>query len=463
MNEQVGFTITPEPGSLRLPRRFSKNKLRATLVATLVLYDLVALLGGFVLASAVRFGSVWPESQFALITSFVPLYLLSAIAAKAYTGSALIEMDQALKRGAMAIAVSAGLYLFLVFVLQTGGEVSRLHFALDLLFSFIIVLMLRAWHAHKAKRQLGGSLYSVMVLHDGDFPVSPGRHLPIDVRRVFNPARPDAASFDRLAMLLGEADRVIIKCAPTRRALWAHALQGMNVRAEVIAPELLETRPMEISAFEGRPTLVLARGPLNLRDRLLKRAFDLVFAGTAIIALSPLMILAAIAIKLDSPGPVFFRQQRIGRQNRIFYVLKFRSMRADKCDAGGTRSTSRNDDRVTRVGKFIRRTSIDELPQLFNVLRGEMSVVGPRPHAVYSTAKAKLFWEVDERYWYRHACKPGITGLAQIRGHRGATHQEQDLTDRLEADLEYVGQWSFWYDLVIVLKTVRMVLHHNAY
>jgi lipopolysaccharide/colanic/teichoic acid biosynthesis glycosyltransferase len=144
-------------------------------------------------------------------------------------------------------------------------------------------------------------------------------------------------------------------------------------------------------------------------------------------------------------------------------MYKFRSMRAELCDEAGMRSTSRNDDRTTRIGRFIRRTSIDELPQLFNVWRGDMSLVGPRPHALGSQAGEKLFWEVDGRYWNRHALRPGVTGLAQIMGFRGATERERDLTDRLQADLDYIANWSLWLDVKILLNTFKVLFHHNAY
>ncbi|MEG3178947.1 sugar transferase, partial [Sphingomonas sp. RB3P16] len=132
-------------------------------------------------------------------------------------------------------------------------------------------------------------------------------------------------------------------------------------------------------------------------------------------------------------------------------------------DGAGHRSTQREDDRVTKVGRFIRRTSIDELPQILNVLTGEMSIVGPRPHALGSRAADKLFWEVDHRYWHRHATKPGLTGLAQVRGYRGATLIEADLENRLQADLEYLENWSIWRDLKIIVRTFRVLLHRNAY
>ena len=147
----------------------------------------------------------------------------------------------------------------------------------------------------------------------------------------------------------------------------------------------------------------------------------------------------------------------------MFRIRKFRSMRVDGSDGAGHRSTEREDDRVTKVGRFIRRTSIDELPQILNVLTGEMSIVGPRPHALGSRAADKLFWEVDHRYWHRHAAKPGLTGLAQVRGYRGATLIEADLENRLLADLEYLENWSIWRDIKIIILTFRVLLHRNAY
>jgi lipopolysaccharide/colanic/teichoic acid biosynthesis glycosyltransferase len=194
-----------------------------------------------------------------------------------------------------------------------------------------------------------------------------------------------------------------------------------------------------------------------------KRVFDVMLAGGALVVLMPVWILIAISVKVDSPGPIFFSQIRIGRSNQMFRLMKFRSMRVDGSDGAGARSTSRDDDRITRVGKIIRSTSIDELPQLLNVLKGDMSIVGPRPHALGSRAAEKLFWEVDERYWHRHAAKPGLTGLAQVRGYRGATLYEDDLRNRLQADLEYLEHWSIWRDIKIILLTFRVLLHRNAF
>ena len=173
--------------------------------------------------------------------------------------------------------------------------------------------------------------------------------------------------------------------------------------------------------------------------------------------------MAAIAIKLEDGGPVLFRQLRVGRRNLMFSIYKLRTMKTERTDAHGNRSASKDDDRVTRVGRFLRRTSIDELPQLFNVIRGDMNLVGPRPHAIGSLAGDKLLWEVDQRYWQRHSLRPGLTGLAQIRGLRGATDREVDLTSRLQADLEYISGWTIWRDLRILAATSRVLLHDRAF
>lgn len=194
-----------------------------------------------------------------------------------------------------------------------------------------------------------------------------------------------------------------------------------------------------------------------------KRGIDIVLAlmGLAIGALP--MLCAAVAIKLSSPGPVLFRQRRIGRDGRAFVLLKFRTMR-DAPNTGELRQATRNDPRVTRVGAWLRRTSLDEWPQFINVLRGDMSVVGPRPHAPGTRAGGFLFEDLSPRYAERHRVRPGMTGLAQIRGWRGETETAHKLIGRLSADLEYIETWSLRLDLMIVLRTVPLVVRMlNAY
>ena len=193
------------------------------------------------------------------------------------------------------------------------------------------------------------------------------------------------------------------------------------------------------------------------------RALDVVVAGAGLALASPVLGLAALATKLESGGPVLYRQTRVGREGEDFEVLKLRTMVVGAEKLGAGFAVDKGDSRITRVGRILRRTSIDELPQLWNVLIGNMSLVGPRPHALGSTAGGALFWQAVNGYWTRHAMKPGLTGLAQVRGFRGATHSLQDIERRVAADLEYVNTWSIWLDLKILIKTPLVMMHRNAF
>lgn len=461
MNQHVGIALAAEAASAR--RQPPKHRVRASLVLSLALCDVFAVLCGMTLADFMRFDVLLPHAMQLRLLAIVPIYLLCAVVLRACHGEALISMTEAVRRGMLSVSLTACLFVFLLFVLQEANTTSRIVVMTGFAYAAVLVTLLRIFHVSHARRVLGAELYAVLVIHDGQFVNRIGNSAPISMGKAFDPENLSAEDYHRLAGILSSADRVVVRCAPDRRDNWAHVLQGMNVHAEIFAPEIAQTRALAIGSFAGRPTYVVARGPLSLRDRLLKRAFDVLIAGVALIFLAPMLLVVSLAVKLESKGPVLFKQKRIGRQNCLFDIYKFRSMRVEQCDAKGVRSVTHDDDRITRVGSFLRKTSIDELPQLINVLLGDMSIVGPRPHAVHSTAKSKLFWEVDQRYWYRHACKPGITGLAQVRGFRGATHEERDLTDRLEADLEYLSKWSFWNDLAIIVRTATVLVHQNAY
>ncbi|GGK38137.1 exopolysaccharide biosynthesis polyprenyl glycosylphosphotransferase [Salinarimonas ramus] len=204
----------------------------------------------------------------------------------------------------------------------------------------------------------------------------------------------------------------------------------------------------------------IQRAPLDLADRLQKRALDVAVSATMLFFLAPLLVAVAAAVKLDSPGPVFFRQTRRGFSGRTFQILKFRSM---SCAENGAevRQASRDDDRTTALGRFLRASSIDELPQLVNVLRGEMSLVGPRPHAMAHDA---YYTGLIEAYADRHHVKPGLTGWAQVNGHRGATPEVGHMQARVTHDLWYIDNWSLWLDLRIIVRTALVVLKDdNAY
>jgi Undecaprenyl-phosphate glucose phosphotransferase len=237
----------------------------------------------------------------------------------------------------------------------------------------------------------------------------------------------------------------------------------VEIRA-MIVPGMAEIPGAPRSRIGALHLVELCRPPIGGLRAVQKRVFDLVTAIAALVIAAPVMVAVAVAVRLDSPGPVLFRQTRHGFNARPIQVLKFRSMHADRCDPSAVRPVRREDDRVTRVGRFIRRTSLDELPQLFNVLSGELSMVGPRPHATAARTGDILFDEVTEAYSARHRVKPGITGWAQINGWRGEMNSAEKIRARVEHDLYYIENWSLWFDLKILARTpLALVQGKNAY
>lgn len=193
-------------------------------------------------------------------------------------------------------------------------------------------------------------------------------------------------------------------------------------------------------------------------DFALKRVFDLVISGLALIILAPVLIVIALLIRLESKGSPLFTQRRWGRNCATIKIYKFRSMRNDAGDPTGVLQTVKNDPRITRVGAFLRRTNLDELPQLFNVLRGDMSLVGPRCHAIGMLACGVLYEELVPEYHRRHVVRPGLTGLAQMRGLRGPTDRASKARARIHADLHYCENFTFAFDVMIILGTIRSEL-----
>jgi Undecaprenyl-phosphate glucose phosphotransferase len=227
----------------------------------------------------------------------------------------------------------------------------------------------------------------------------------------------------------------------------------------------LRFRPRAYSYLGNVPVLDVLDKPITDWDVVTKWIFDRIIGGLALLAASPVMLLTAIAIKLDSRGPIFFKQKRYGFNNELIEVYKFRSMYVERCDAAADKLVQKGDPRVTRVGAFIRKTSLDELPQLVNVVfKGNLSLVGPRPHALNAKAADRLYDEAVNGYFARHRVKPGITGWAQINGWRGETDTEEKIRRRVEHDLFYIENWSVLLDLIILAKTpLALARTENAY
>jgi exopolysaccharide biosynthesis polyprenyl glycosylphosphotransferase len=238
------------------------------------------------------------------------------------------------------------------------------------------------------------------------------------------------------------------------------AVSELPVNVQLLPAGMLDFMHCSRIGYFGRARVIeIASGPTWVLDRLLKRSFDLVVATTAVLLLLPLMLIVAALIKLDSRGPVLFRQARHGYNNHPINVLKFRTMVSS--DEKEFRQARRADPRVTRVGRVLRRTNIDELPQLFNVLRGNMSIVGPRPHAI---SHNEMYDGQIARMSRRHNVKPGITGWAQVNGLRGETDTFEKMRARVEYDLYYIDNWSFAFDVKILLLTIfSRKSYENAY
>src|SRR4051794_38851072 len=467
----AGVPLQPVPAASEAPSaegRWFKPRslfqLRLRSYGTLLLLDIASIAAGVLIANSLRFKEPLATTGLQYIVGFAPMFLALAFTGGAYAVEVLEHPRAGLVRVLKAIALATFALLLGFFYTKTSSEMSRAVFGIGVIVTTVILVTARYAFGLNLGERAGWRFQNEILLVDGTAVLPPpsGTVLYAETEGL-TPYANDPELADRVGLLLGGSDRIVLSCSPERRGLWLKMLKGVGVDVEVLTPELDTLGGLGFRNTENGSAVLIAAGPLGLRDRIVKRAFDLALAILLLILLAPVMVLAAAAIKLTSEGPVFFRQQRIGRGNHPFEVLKFRTMRVDACDQRGVKSASRLDERVTTIGAVLRHTSIDELPQLLNVVWGSMSIVGPRPHAAGSTAENDLFWNVDDRYWQRGAVKPGITGLAQIRGFRGATGTRKDLTDRVQSDLEYLANWSVWRDFGIIMRTIRVLVHPNAF
>lgn len=262
--------------------------------------------------------------------------------------------------------------------------------------------------------------------------------------------------------ILPYVDRIVITVPPKASARIAQLLERLapipNPISLLLDGEDEESEAKAVGRIADFDLMHVAGAAERSGYLLAKRVLDLTLSVVGLIILAPLMAAVAIAIRLDSPGPIFFRQRRHGYMNEEFLVWKFRSMRTEATDHKAARQVTANDDRITRVGKFIRKTSLDELPQILNIITGEMSIVGPRPHAIGMLSGGAEASKLVETYAHRHRIKPGLTGWAAVNGSRGPVDTAEDVRRRVALDLEYVERQSFWLDVSIILRTAPCLL-----
>lgn len=432
----------------------------------LLLGDMALLHLGFILAGLAYEGLLFEWRAVLQAQLLLPLFYTIALYNSSYTTSVLLDWRFAARKVLAALLISAGLLNFIAFYTKSNATFSRGSFTFGIVFSYVLIVGFRWLVVQVVRRFWQGRIRNELVIDDGGQTFRRDGADRIDAAAAaIAPVADDPHALDRIGQILQHQDRVVVSCPPERREAWAHLLKSAGVRGEIVSESAHRLGAIGVMHYDdqGRTTLMVSTGPLGLRARAAKRAFDVIVAILAIALLFPVLLWAALRIRLEDGGPVLFVQRRLGRGNRFFDMYKLRTMHSSEADPQGARSTGRGDERVTRIGRRLRRTSIDELPQLWNVLRGEMSIVGPRPHAPASQASDKLFWEIDRRYWKRHALKPGITGLAQVRGQRGSTEHEGDLADRLQSDLEYIAGWTLQRDFWIVLRTLGVLWHERAY
>jgi polysaccharide biosynthesis protein PslA len=261
---------------------------------------------------------------------------------------------------------------------------------------------------------------------------------------------------------LPSVDRVIVTVSSAAQSRVRHLVEKLRTMPNklVLAIDMqgYDADGTTIGRIGNQPVAYVSGAPEDAKRAFWKRCQDIVIGTLALVLLSPIMIAVAIAIRLESPGPIFFRQVRHGFNNQPFKCWKFRSMRTDMTDAKAAKQVTKDDPRVTRVGRFIRKTSLDELPQLINVLQGSMSLVGPRPHAIGMKTGSVESEKLVADYAHRHRIKPGMTGWAAINGSRGPVDTPEDVAKRVQYDVEYIKGAGFWFDLYIMAMTIPSLL-----
>jgi len=477
-------------GQLELSRRESESAADSALaitdyrriathewIATLVFTDLL----GAIVISLLIFGvhvetlSFGSKQLWAALGGFVIAWMLASHSRGLYRRETLFASRRTLLIKVTATcALAFGLILLLGFGLKVIGGVSRVWLLAWAASAFVWVLFVRlAAHRRLETRLREGCCLDRVLVLGGSLDAA-GRAADIletesgyQIRVVATAEIADVSSKPLIDIVeteirRGRIDRVFVTeydgLFVQTNALIARLTQfAVDV---TLLPELrgLQVPFLRVARIGMLPTFDVVCRPLTSSQAMIKRLEDVILAGTFLILSFPVLLLIALAVKLDSRGPVFFRQARLGFHDRVFHVWKFRTMYHEENTQGPFRQTSKNDSRVTRVGFWLRKTSLDELPQLFNVIRGEMSIVGPRPHAVSMTTEGRPLHAVLDSYASRHRIKPGITGWAQVNGCRGEVNAEEKLRQRVRLDCQYIENWSIALDAWIILRTIRLVV-----
>lgn len=423
-------------------------------------------------------GRFEPSVFFALSVLVALVFVLSMRASRLYETGSLLRFDRQIKWATGCWFVAFAAMICFVFLMKASGDLAR---GAGMLFAgggyLVLVLNRLLWRFGLAKALAAGTVRrrSVAVLTTArwapgapEFAVLDGSGLKVVEQFVVDDLGCDRSRGDALRRLVasvrGSAIDEIVVALPSKDLhqleRLVEGLHAVPLPVRLLPDSSLSRIALQPTRSAGNRVLVdIKREPLSALERAAKRSLDVVIATSALIVLAPLLGLAMLAIKIDTRGPVLFRQTRRGFNGRSFKILKLRSMSVME-DGAGVMQATRSDPRVTRVGFWLRRTSIDELPQLWNVLRGEMSVIGPRPHAV---AHDNFYDQIIENYAFRQHVKPGLTGWAQVRGLRGETPEVSLMEARVDHDVWYIDNWTLALDLRILLLTCVKLFAKTAY
>jgi Undecaprenyl-phosphate glucose phosphotransferase len=420
-------------------------------------------------------------------TSLLAVVLLDI--SDCYQVSALMRPIRSFGRILLVWSASFALMALTAFLMKASGDYSRLLFGIWFGVGFVLIFGLRIFMAKLIRRWArdgrmerravivgGGKAAELLIRSVEQQPYNDIRICGIFDDRDDRRSPPIVAGYPKLGTIselidfarIARIDMLIVSLPITAESRVLQLLKKLWVLPVDIRlsahSSALHFRPRACSYIGSVPMLDIFDKPINDWDSVAKRAFDIIFSIIGIVVFSPVMLATAIAIKLDSKGPVLFHQKRHGFNNEVIEVYKFRSMFTEKADPTAKQAVTKNDPRVTRVGRFIRKTSIDELPQFFNSLFGSLSLIGPRPHAIAAQSHNLLYNEVVDGYFARHRVKPGVTGWAQINGWRGEMDTNEKIRKRTEYDLYYIENWSLLFDLKILFLTpVRLLNTENAY
>ncbi|WP_083572152.1 undecaprenyl-phosphate glucose phosphotransferase [Flavobacterium johnsoniae] len=450
-----------------------------------VCWDVILLNTAIVLSALARFGSldellIKEEKTVSLLANLIWVGLL--LNKDSYRMIRIERIESILARTIRKLLIHASLVSIFVVYLKFA-DISRLRLLYFYFFFFVILLISRyiSMKLLKEIRSKGYNFRKIIIVGANETGERMRKILAKDLTYGYKflgffDEKGDSVFSDQILGGFDEIEDFIIKQEVDEMYVALHIdnIQIINklvkicdqnmVRIKFIPDFQLYTKSskVEITFYENTPVLMLRREPLEFAvNKLIKKAFDVCFSALVILLIFPwLFPIVMLLIKVESPGPVFFKQKRAGRDNRPFMCLKFRSMHIN--DLADNKQAGKGDSRITKFGAFMRKTSIDELPQFFNVFWGDMSVVGPRPHMVNL---AKEYSELINNYLVRQFAKPGITGWAQVNGYRGETKELIDMENRVEYDIWYIENWSLLLDIKIIVRTVINILkgEENAY